>query len=246
MSKQTVLITSALYTNYGIYDHKERLAQTIATAESARKYIPDSTVILIDNSKPDIQTDESDEFESLLDLVDFYIDNSHDPDIQYFHNNVSNYDIGKNSMEVIGFIKALDYIRNSEELFARVTETNRVFKLSGRYQLTDKFDLSVFDNGQTKDKYVFKEAQPAWCDYSVTNVEQLLQTRLWSFTPSLFDETLEMFKAILTNMLDTYNKQQYIDIEHSIYRFIDHTKLVQLDTVGIKGNIAPNGMIILE
>jgi hypothetical protein len=246
MSKQTVLITSALYTNYGIYDHTERLAQTIATAESARKYIPDSTVILIDNSKPDIQMDESDEFESLLDLVDFYIDNSHDPDIQYFHNNVSNYDIGKNSMEVIGFIKALDYIRNSEELFALVNETNRVFKLSGRYELTDKFDISRFDNDDTKDKYVFKKAQDAWCDYSVTNVEQLLQTRLWSFTPSLFDETLEMFKAILANMLDTYNKQQYIDIEHSIYRFIDHTKLVQLDTVGIKGNIAPNGMIILE
>jgi hypothetical protein len=47
-------------------------------------------------------------------------------------------------------------------------------------------------------------------------------------------------------MFDTYNKQQYIDVEHSMYKFIDHGKLVQLDTVGLKGNIAPNGMIILE
>ena len=47
-------------------------------------------------------------------------------------------------------------------------------------------------------------------------------------------------------MFDTYNKQQYIDVEHSIYKFIDRTKLLMVDTVGLKGNIAPNGMIILD
>lgn len=246
MSKQTVLITSALYTNYGIYSAKERIKQTLATAQSVRKYIPDATIFLVDNSKIDVQTDESPKFDELLDLVDYYIDNSDDADIQHFHNNVSNYDIGKNSMEVLGTVKALQHIAMDPTLRGELDGSNRIFKLSGRYELTENFDITQFDNADTQDKYVFKKAQPAWCDKAVTGVDYLLQTRLWSFTPGLLDETISMFQRAIQNMFDTYNKQQYIDVEHSVYKFIDHTKLVQLDTVGLKGNIAPNGMIILE
>lgn len=246
MSKQTVLITSALYTNYGIYSAAERIKQTLATAQSVRKYIPDATIFLVDNSKVDVQSDESAEFDELLDLVDYYIDNSDDGDIQHFHNNVSNYDIGKNSMEVLGTIKALQHIALDQTLKAELENSNRIFKLSGRYELTDKFDIAHFDNVDTQDKYVFKKAQPAWCDQAVTGVDHLLQTRLWSFTPALLDETISMFQRVVQNMFDTFNKQQYIDVEHSMYKFIDHNKLVQIDTVGLKGNIAPNGMIILE
>lgn len=246
MSKHTVLITSALYTNYGIYSTEERIKQTIATAQSVHRYLPGATIFLIDNSKVDIQSDTSHEFDQLLDLVDYYIDNSDDADIQHFHNNVTNYDVGKNSMEVIGTIKALQHIISDSDLRAKLDESVRIFKLSGRYELTDKFDITQFDNDGTHNKYVFKKAQPAWCDQSVTSATHLLQTRLWSFTPSLLDETLEMFKKALSNMFETYNKQQYIDVEHSLYKFIDHAKLVELDTVGLKGHIAPNGMVILE
>ena len=245
MSKQTVLITSALYTNFGIYSAEERIKQTIATAQSVRKYIPDATIFLVDNSKVDILLEESTEFDELLDLVDYYIDNSDDIDIQHFHN-TSNYDIGKNAMEVLGTLKALQHITTDSELLDVFDKSNRIFKLSGRYELTDKFDITQFDNVDTQNKYVFKKAQPAWCNQTVTGVDHLLQTRLWSFTPGLLDETISMFQQIIKNMLDTYNKQQYIDVEHSIYKFIDRSKLVQIDTVGLKGNIAPNGMIILE
>lgn len=246
MSKNTVLITSALYTNYGIYSAAERIKQTIATAQSVHRYLPGSTIYLVDNSKDDVQADMSDEFEQLLELVDHYIDNSDDLDIKHFHNNVTNYDIGKNSMEVIGTLKGLQHIAGDETLRSALNETNRVFKLSGRYELTNSFDITQFDNENTKDKYVFKKAQIAWCDKTVTGVDKLLQTRLWSFTPSLLDETIGMFAKILANMFDTYNKKHYIDVEHSMYKFINQDKLVQLDTVGLKGHIAPNGMIILE
>ena len=80
----------------------------------------------------------------------------------------------------------------------------------------------------------------------MTGVDQLLQTRLWSFTPSLLDETIVLFQNILGNMLETFNKQQYIDVEHSMYKFIARDKLVMVDVLGLKGNVAPNGMIILE
>ena len=111
----TFFITSAIHTNYGIYSSKERAEQTLATVESARKHFSDATIVLIDNSKIDIQDDTSDEVEALIESVDYYIDNSEDKDIQFFHEKVTNYDIGKNSMEVLGFLKALDIIMKNME-----------------------------------------------------------------------------------------------------------------------------------
>ncbi len=246
MSKNTVLITSAIYTNYGIYNTEQRIQQTLATALSARKYIPDVTIILIDNSKVDVQNDQSAEFEALLDAVDYYIDNSDDPDIQHFHNNVQNYDIGKNSMECLGMLKALTHISTDPELMEVINSSNRIFKLSGRYEVTDKFDISQFDNADTQDKYVFKQAQPSWIPDKDTGVDRLLQTRLYSFTPSLFADTIVMFKEIINNMFATFNQQKYIDIEHSMAKYIPQDQLVELETVGLQGNIAPNGMMVID
>jgi hypothetical protein len=246
MSKHTVLVTSAVYTNYGIYDTKQRIQQTLATVKSARKYIPDCTVILIDNSTVAVQSDNSTELNELFDSVDYYIDNSDDKDIQHFHNNITNYDIGKNSMECIGMYKALTYMSSNVEIMNIITQSPRIFKLSGRYQLTDKFDITKFDNELTASKYVFKKAQPSWIPTVDTGVTTLLQTRLWSFTPTLFVDTIQLFQNILQNMFATINVSKYIDVEHSMAKFIPAGKLVELDTVGLMGNIAPNGMVVVD
>lgn len=246
MSKHTVLITSALYSSYGIYKPEERIKQTLETAISARKHIPGATLILVDNSRVEVANEDSKDFNDLLDIVDYYIDNSEDPDIRHFHDHVSNYDIGKNSMEVLGLFKSLNYIKTNEEILKAVMASNRIFKLSGRYTLTDKFDLDQFDNSETKGKYVFKKAEPAWCDPQVTGVNTLLQTRLYSFTPDLLEDTIKLFDEILANMFTTFNQQKYIDVEHSMSKFIPKDKLVELESVGLKGAIAPNGMMIID
>jgi hypothetical protein len=244
--KNIVLLTSAVYTNYGIYKPAERIQQTLDTAKSAKKYIPGAVIILVDNSKVDVQNDTSAEFEELIDLVDYYIDNSDDADIKYFHNNVVNYDIGKNAMEAMGLMKALTYIGGDEDMKKVIADADRIFKLSGRYQVTDKFDITKFDNANTKDKYVFKKSQPSWIAPADTGVTTLLQTRLWSFTPSLFLETIELYKNIIENMVSLFNQNKYIDNEHSMSKFIPKNKLVELETVGLQGNIAPNGMMIID
>lgn len=246
MAKNIVLLTSALYTNYGIYSAQERIQQTLETAESARKYIPDCKIFLVDNSKVDVQADDSEEFNKLLDTVDLYVDNSDDADIQYFHNNVTNYDIGKNAMEAMGLFKALNYISNDADLLAEINQASRIFKLSGRYQVTDKFDIAKFDNDETKDKYVFKSEQPAWINPQDSGVTTLLQTRLWSFTPGLLVETMQMYSKIIENMIATFNVGKYIDNEHSMSKFLPRDRLVQLETVGLMGKIAPNGMMIID
>ena len=244
--KNIVLLTSAVYTNYGIYDPKQHIQQTLDTAKSAKKYIPDSVIILVDNSKTDVQNDTSAEFEELIDLVDYYIDNSDDDDIKYFHNNVQNYDIGKNAMEALGIMKALTYISNDQDMMEEIKAADRIFKLSGRYQVTDKFDINKFSNGNTRDKYVFKRAQPSWINPADTGVNTLLQTRLWSFTPGLLSATISLYEQIIKKMLELFNQNKYIDNEHAMAKFIPKDKLVELDIVGLQGNIAPNGMMIID
>jgi hypothetical protein len=244
--KNIVLLTSAVYTNYGIYKPAERIQQTLDTAKSAKKYIPDAVIILVDNSKVDVQNDTSAEFEELIDLVDYYIDNSDDDDIKYFHNNVANYDIGKNVMEAMGMMKALTYINSDADMMKEIADADRIFKLSGRYQVTDKFDITKFDNTNTKDKYVFKKAQPSWISQQDTGVTTLLQTRLWSFTPSLFLATIDLYKNILETMIRLVNENKYIDNEHAMSKFIPKDQLVELEIVGLQGNIAPNGMMIID
>jgi len=246
MAKNIVLLTSAVYSNYGIYKPAERIQQTLETAKSAKKYIPGAVIILVDNSKVDVQNDTSDEFEELIDLVDYYIDNSDDDDIKYFHNNVTNYDIGKNAMEAMGMLKALNYIAGDQDLIAEVKESDRLFKLSGRYQVTDKFDINKFDNADTKGKYVFKKAQPNWINPADTGTNTLLQTRLWSFTPDLFNDTVKLYSDIIATMIPLFNQGKYIDNEHAMAKFIPKDKLVELETVGLQGNIAPNGMMIID
>ena len=244
--KNIVLLTSAVYTNYGIYNPQQRIQQTLDTAKSAKKYIPGAVIILVDNSKTDVQNDTSAEFEELIDLVDYYIDNSDDADIQYFHNNVANYDIGKNAMESLGMMKTLTYIANDETMKKEIADADRIFKLSGRYQVTDKFDITKFSNDNTRDKYVFKKAQPSWINPQDTGVTTLLQTRLWSFTPGLLLDTMQLYKNILETMVVLYNNQKYIDNEHAMSKFVPKDKLVELETVGLIGNIAPNGMMIID
>jgi hypothetical protein len=216
------------------------------TVKSAKQYIPECTIVLIDNSTVAVQNDDSAELNELIDLVDYYIDNSDDKDIQHFHNNITNYDIGKNSMECVGMYKALAYMSSNPEMMEIITNSSRIFKLSGRYQLTDKFDITKFDNETTVDKYVFKRAQASWINSADTGVTTMLQTRLWSFTPSLFADTIQLFQNILQNMFNTFNQGKYIDVEHSMAKFIPANKLIELDTVGLQGNIAPNGMMIID
>jgi hypothetical protein len=149
-------------------------------------------------------------------------------------------------MEALGMMKALTYISNDKAMMKEIDKAGRIFKLSGRYQVTDKFDITKFDNANTKDKYVFKKAQPSWINPADTGVNTLLQTRLWSFTPAMLLNTMQLYKDIIETMVKLFNEGKYIDNEHAMSKFIPRDMLVELETVGLTGNIAPNGMMIID
>jgi hypothetical protein len=59
-------------------------------------------------------------------------------------------------------------------------------------------------------------------------------------------DTIKLFGEIINNMFALFNQQKYIDVEHSMAKFLSKDKLVELETVGLMGNIAPNGMMIID
>ena len=128
------------------------------------------------------------------------------------------------------------------DLSKAVLASDRLFKYSGRYQLVDDFDITKFDVG---DKYVFKQATNGWCDRSIAEAKSL-QTRLWSFTPNLIVPTIDLYKTCWQYMEKNYLANKYIDIEHTMYKFIDKELLVEVETIGVQGNIAPNGMAVVD
>jgi hypothetical protein len=57
---------------------------------------------------------------------------------------------------------------------------------------------------------------------------------------------MDIYKKIIENMIRMFNEGKYIDNEHSMSKYIPKDRLVELDTVGLVGNIAPNGMMIID
>ena len=47
-------------------------------------------------------------------------------------------------------------------------------------------------------------------------------------------------------MMELFNAGNYIDNEHSMSKFLPRDKLVEVETVGLEGNIAPNGMMVID
>ena len=172
--------------------------------------------------------------------VNLYIDFSGDKDIINFYEKIDNWDVMKNLTEMVCFAKFLG-IAKEHNLFKDV---DRIFKISGRYHLTDSFDISKYDDS-VKDKIVFKTKRTSQFAEEITGGVTLQHmSRLWSFDSSLHDEITENYKQMIDNFINRLENRGYIDIEHSFYKFMDPKKIVEFNMVGVTGNIAPNGVLV--
>ena len=109
-----------------IYSHKQRFEQTLETIESIRSYMPDTDILLIECSP------ESDYMVELKNKVDIFVNT-------YPNDNVMDC-FNKSIGEAILLIKAFDLIETKEY-------TN-IFKMTGRYKLTEKFNKNNWSDNQ--------------------------------------------------------------------------------------------------
>jgi len=134
-----VLISSTIHTSQNkytytntrsVFTHEQRLNQTIDTIDSIRKYIPDSYIILAENSQLDINE------QNMLKTDQTIIFN----DTESIKWRDCNF---KGSGEAFVLEKCLKLIKNKK--------FNRIFKISGRYSINSSFQ---YEN-HCVDKFVF-------------------------------------------------------------------------------------------
>ena len=214
--KNITIITSALAPLTGIFSPEERTEQTKVSIKSVREKIP-GIIVLVDVSLFPIENLRKE----IASLVDIFLDASNDPNVTHLSRTGM-----QSRSEMLLFNGALDYVKKNFNL----NEFNRIFKLSGRCNITEEFKIEDY-NEQTKDKYVFKKSVQSW----ISSEMRLYETRLWSMSTSKLDDYLSRFPNFF-NALDGR-----FDLEHTYYKYLDKNDVVEFDNIWVEGRIAPNG-----
>lgn len=221
--RKLFIVTSALNTDMGEIKREERLEQTIDGLQLLREKVPDAIVLFVDGSPHKV---EEEKIKIISDYVDFVADFSSDEMISTFAVNHR-----KSEAESTLLMKTLLLLKQEPHLAKIMLSVNRVFKLSGRTDLLNSFDIHEHDHFG---KYVFKKRIPTWLtDSRKEFATNLLITRMYSFCPSLIDNYLESLRQIIT-----VTNQTRIDTEHAHFLVLNKEILVELDQIHCQGTVA--------
>jgi hypothetical protein len=251
--KTTFIVTSALITKIGIYDLTSRVQQTHQTLDSIYAKFPDAQVMIVDGGEPGLKNTDHPLIKSLKDRVGAFLDLSDDEQIQHLRS----IEIGhpremggvtgliKSMAEMTIFHQALSLIRDHESL-QPLKDVDRIFKVSGRYQLSPLFEPAIYAHAQGK--YVFKERTPSWMPNALNDigVDHCYQSRCWSFDAALLDRTIDKYVDMMEDLQACADANKYIDIEHLLFKHLGTDQSMELDYVHFMGTIAPNGTMIYD
>jgi hypothetical protein len=214
-----VLITSIILTpntplsytpTRSIYTREERYAQTKNTIESVKR-IPNKKTIMIECS--DLSEEEESYFKNNVDIfINLYKANN-----QGLVNNIhsASKSLGEGTMTIV----ALNYLLQNNIDF------KYLFKLSGRYALTDKFNYDIYDNNNILAQY--------YCDnfYASTILYKLPYdvTKLWLI--------------FLNNSMELFLKCEGYERIFSLFLSTIKSKdrVIDCKTLGVCGNVSVSG-----
>lgn len=218
MYKNIVLITSKIYVKNSrfsysetrsIYSSSERFKQTLETIQSIRNKIPNSYIVLFDNSE---FTEK--EYSLLKKKVDYFI-NILDNNILNYYTNYCEYKyLSDLTQQIYSYLYFFKYIN-----FNKITN---FFKISGRYFINNKFNYNSFNN----DKNIFalnnniKEKEYYYtCFYKISN----------KFLKIYFKNLVEIF----------FQKEKYFNYDlEVIFGIIFKKNMTLLNELGITQRIA--------
>lgn len=252
--KTTWIITSAINTNAGIYDVGARILQTHDTINSILRFYPDALLVLVEGGRP---MQDSPAWDTLRKRVNVYMDLTGNPQIQHLHENFLSAAQNRNEMggltglsKTVAEITTLGSALNSmltDEQLRPLCEVDRVFKISGRYQLSPMFDASVYTMPEAADRFVFHERQPSWIADALNTVGTAYgyNSRFWSLPASRLEYLREVWDIMGEDALEI-TKTRYIDMEHLLFKHIGPDQSLELEHVHVMGTIAPTGTMIYD
>jgi hypothetical protein len=229
------LVTSAIHGPGGMsgrLSSDERIMQTVDTAISIRKHIPDAKIYLLEGGIMPLNMQVRQMF---LMHYDDILDYSISEFIQFAHRQR---DAAKQEITVIKGPCESYMLREACKILT-TTVQDRIFKISGRYQLSDEFNLQAH---AVPGKYIFKTKEEClkWYADKESPVYSPYQykTRLYSWCGSLKDIAIVNFDKVMNNILELYSRNLYMDVEHMTYLTIDPSLVQEITPVGLTGSYA--------
>lgn len=229
-NKKLFIVSSALESTYGAFDHNTRFEQTIKTIDSIRRNAPGSIICIFDSS-PSLSVEKAREIEK---YVEIFVPLQSNPGVVQLSRERK-----QSPAECLSTFSTLMMLKQNVETSKILKSVNRVFKISGRYELRDSFDMKTYDNPELFGKYVFRKRYPSWMPIEKqqqTGATDLLVTRLYSFCTSLYDD----FLITLPNIFKICYESN-IDLEHGMFRYINKEHLIEFDEVHCQGKVANTG-----
>jgi hypothetical protein len=252
------LIGSALKhfqeSEFSAFTEQQRFEQTLETIECVREKSPTSYIVLFECSYTSISEEHKD---ILRNKCDLFLDFSDEPVLQAIYENIQKrpelITYGKSLLETRGLLNTLYYIRKHNVF----SDSQRVFKLTGRYLLNEYFDINDYKSKFLEERYVIKryeylpQESENYDEKELENIyaylygaQGMMVTGLWSFDRMLFNEIIESLEKAFIYMEKMLQYTAGTDVEHSLYRFLNKKNVISIPNLGlttIKGMSGENG-----
>lgn len=229
--------------DYSRYTTEQRFFQTLDTIQSVRDKVPNAYICLFECSCKPISNEHKD---ILKERVDLFLEFYDDPGLQVLYENLNKnpalFTFGKSLLETRGLLCVLEYLKQNQVF----TDVQRIFKLTGRYSLNDDFNIQDYESRLLENQYVAKTFEYPEIENDLMDDVQYknfyafiykskgsMVTGLWSFDRSLFVETVEALEKSFKYMEKMITCTSGIDIEHSLYYYLDKKKILRSSNLGL-------------
>jgi hypothetical protein len=198
-----------------------RLQETRETIESIHRRVPSASIWLLESS----------------------LDNQHFRHPRVFVKHFGGHAFVKEAHDKgkeIGYLKSAIEMYTTQTILPSIpTLFSHVFKLSGRYTLTDDFNLLE----HPANKATFVERQTGFKeDYVGTT--SMLMTRLYSFCHNIIPQMTEALGKMREFHEAQWGSGKVFDIEHGYYKFLPSDILHKVGKIGVRGRIGHISSIV--
>ena len=218
------IVTSAIH-DVGVFSKEERFHQTILTINSIRKHSQNNHIILAEGSPQELVGPAR---RVIQYMCDDYLDVWYQDKFQNLcHMPVKNPQYTKSNQEAY-LIQEVLHTRLAQV----VQPSDRIFKLSGRYQLNKLFDPHAHETATGA--WCTAAAQPPAC-VDVSKAGQV-PTRCYSVCGRLLQEYMQVSRTVSDLLLAHHTRNKWLDLEHAMFEVLIGQKVIQLNPLGVEGN----------
>lgn len=252
--RTTWIITSAINSDVGVFGVDSRILQTHATIDSIIKYYPDAKLVLVEAGKP---IADYAPYQQLKSRCHVTLDLTGHGQIEHLQREFLSKATNKNEMggttgltktvaelTIMGAVLAA--LRNNPDLEPAL-HVDRIFKISGRYQLSPLFDPAEYEKSGYDTRCVFRQRDESWIPNATETIGtgHSYSSRLWSFAPVQLDDLINCWDQMIEDCLELTTKY-YIDIEHLLFKHIGPERSIEIPHTHLYGTIAPTGVMVYD